>query len=175
MPNPTKVKIVEETKEKFENAQSVYFTDYKGLDVELMNKLRSEFFKNNVDYKVVKKTLTRIAGKDAGYENFDDLMDGQMAIAFAKEDPVIPARILKDFIKENKLETLKVTGCIFEGEHFGKDKVATIADLPTRDELIAKFARTLNAPMTNVVNVLQASMRNVLNVLNAIKDKKEEA
>lgn len=173
MPNPQNVKTVAETKEKFEKAQAIYFTDYKGLNVALMNKLRSEFFKNNVDYKIVKKTLTRIAGKEAGYENFDHLIDGQMAIAFANDDPVIPARILKKFIKDNKLETLAVTGCIFEGQQFDREKVALIADLPTRDDLIAKFARTLNAPMTNMVNVLQASMRNVLNVLKALEEKKE--
>lgn len=173
MPNQHNIKVVEETKQKFEKAQAVYFTDYKGLNVELMNELRGEFFKNNVDYKVVKKTLARIAGEQAGYENFDGLMDGQMAIAFASDDPVVPARILKKFIKEKKLESLKLTGCVFEGQQFDATKVASIAELPTRDELIAKFARTLNAPMTNVVNVLQASMRKVLNVLNAVKDNKE--
>jgi len=96
-----------------------------------------------------------------------------MAIAFASDDPVVPAKILKDFIRDNKLDVLKLTGCIFEGQMFDREKVASIADLPTRDELIAKFARTLNAPMTNMANVLQASMRNVLNILKALEDKKE--
>ncbi len=173
MPNPQNIQVVAETKEKFEKAEAIYFTDYKGLDVELMNRLRGEFFKNNVEYKVVKKTLTKIAGEEAGFENFENLMDGQMAIAFASDDPVVPAKILKDFIRDNKLDVLKLTGCIFEGQMFDREKVASIADLPTRDELIAKFARTLNAPMTNMANVLQASMRNVLNILKALEDKKE--
>lgn len=173
MPNPQNIKIVEETSVKFKEAQAIYFTDYKGLDVETMNELRSEFFKSNIEYKVVKKTLTKIAGEQAGYEDIDGLMDGQMAVAFANEDPVVPARILKKFIKDNKLQNLRLTGCLFEGVPFDASKVDSIAELPTRDELIAKFARTLNAPMTNVVNVMQASMRKVLNVLNALKDKKE--
>ncbi len=173
MPNPQKIKIVAETKEKFQQADAIYFTNYKGLNVKLMNELRSEFYKGNVEYKIIKKTLTKIAGKEAGFDNFDHLIDGQMAVAFAKEDPVLPARILKKFIKENKLKNLELTGCIFEGVLFDKEKAASIADLPTRDELLAKFARTLSAPMTNMVNVLQASMRNVVNVMNAVKDKKE--
>eukprot|EP01156_Anaeramoeba_ignava_P002363 Anaeramoba_ignava/a218200_74.p5 GENE.a218200_74~~a218200_74.p5 ORF type:complete len:174 (-),score=24.98 a218200_74:2922-3443(-) len=173
MPNPQNIKIVEETTAMFKEAQAIYFTDYKGLSVKVMNDLRGEFFKNNVEYKVIKKTLTKISGENAGYENFDNLMDGQMAVAFANDDPVMPARILKKFIKDNKLTNLKLTGCLFEGVPFDATKVDSIAELPTRDELIAKLARTLNAPMTNVVNVMQASMRKVVNVLNALKDKKE--
>ena len=173
MPNSQKIQKVAETKVLFEKAQAIYFTDYKGLNVKLMNELRSEFFKNDVEYKVVKKSLTKIAGQEAGFEDFDNLMDGQMAIAFANEDPVVPARILNKFIKDNKLKSLKITGCIFEGVKFDKDKVVTIATLPTRDELLAKFARTLNAPMTNMVNVLSASMRNVLYALKAVNEKKE--
>lgn len=173
MPNPQNVKIVEETTALFKEAQAIYFTDYKGLNVKMMNQLRSEFFKNNVEYKVLKKTLTKISGEQAGYENFDGLIDGQMAVAFANDDPVMPARILKQFLKDNKTASIKLTGCLFEGVAFDASKVDSIADLPTRDELIAKFARTLNAPMTNMVNVLQASMRKVVNVMNALKDTKE--
>lgn len=173
MPNPHNIKVVEETTEKFKQAQAIYFTDYKGLSVAMMNELRGEFFKNDVEFKVVKKTLAKIAGANAGYEKFDDLMDGQMAVAFANDNPVMPARILKQFLKDNKNVKISLTGCIFEGVQFDSSKVSSIAELPTRDELIAKFARTLNAPMTNMANVLQASMRKMLNVLNALKDTKE--
>lgn len=173
MSNLHNTKIVEKTTQKFKEADAIYFTDYKGLNVQLMNELRSEFFKNNIEYKVIKKTLTKIAGEEAGYKGFEHLMDGQMAVAFVKEYPVKPAKILRQFIKDNKLESLKMTGCIFEGSFFDATKVNSIADLPSRDELIAKFARTLNAPMTNVLNVLKTSMGNVLGVLNALKDKKE--
>jgi len=173
MPNPHNIKVVEETREMFKQAEAIYFADYKGLNVKLMNELRGEFFKNNVEFKVVKKTLAKIAGQEAGYENFENLMDGQIAVVFANDNPVMPARILKQFLKDNKTASVKLTGCIFEGVAFDSSKVGSIADLPTRDELIAKFARTLNAPMTNMVNVLQASMRKMLNVLNALKDTKE--
>lgn len=173
MPNSQNIKLLAETVERFEKAQAIYFTDYKGLNVKLMNQLRSEFFKNNVDFKVVKKTLTIIAGKEAGYGDFDNLINGQMAVAFANDDPVMPARIMEKFIKDNKLTNLKITGCIFEGVKFDQTKVAMIASLPTRQELIAKLARTLNAPMTNMVNVLSASMRKVLYALTALKEKKE--
>jgi large subunit ribosomal protein L10 len=75
MPNPQNIKKVAEAKEKFSQAEAIYFTDYKGLNVKLMNELRSEFFKSNVDFKIFKKTLTKIAGEEAGYANFEHLMD----------------------------------------------------------------------------------------------------
>ena len=174
MPNPKKVKFVEELNEKFEKAKAIYFTDYKGMDVETTNNLRSEFFQNEIDYKVAKKTLTRRAAKQAGYEDIDELIDGQMAIAFTYDDPVVPAKLITKFVEDNELETLKITGCIFEDEYFGPDKVDQIKDLPTRDQLISKFVATLNAPMAKLVQTLNASMSNMVNVLKALKDKKEE-
>ncbi len=174
MPNPQKEQVIQEISSKFASSDAVYFTDYKGLNVELMNDLRSEFFKAGIEFKVYKKTLTKIAAKNAGYDKIDDLIDGQMAIAFAGEDAVYPAKLMRDFIKEKKIDTLTVTGCILEGQYFGADRVSSIANLPTRDELLAKLARTLSTPMVNVVNVLQASMRNMVGVLSALKDKKEQ-
>jgi large subunit ribosomal protein L10 len=174
MPNPKKVKFVEELNDKFSRAKAIYFTDYKGMDVETVNNLRSEFFKNEIDYKVAKKTLTRRAAKQAGYDNIDELIDGQMAIAFTYDDPVIPAKLITKFIEDNEMESLKITGCIFEEEYFGKDKVDQIKDLPTREELLSKFVATLNAPMAKLVRTLNASMVNFVNILKSLKDKKEE-
>lgn len=174
MPNPKKIEFVKELNKKFEKAKAIYFTDYKGMDVETNNNLRSEFFKNEIEYKVAKKTLTKLAAKQAGYEDIDELIDGQMGIAFTYEDPVIPAKLITDFVEDNDLECLRITGCIFEDEYFGQDRVDEIKDLPTKDELITKFAATLNAPMTKLVQTLNASMSNVVNVLKALKDQKEE-
>ena len=174
MPNPKKVKLVKDLNEKFEKAKAIYFTDYKGMDVETNNNLRSEFFKNEIEFKVAKVTLTKMAAKDAGYENIEELVDGQMGIAFTYDDPVIPAKLITDFIDDNDLECLRITGCIFEDEYFGRDKVDEIKDLPTKDELMAKLASTLNAPMTNFVRTLNATMSNFVNVLTALKDQKEE-
>jgi len=172
MPNSQKVEIVKEISEKLAKAKGAYFTDYKGLSVEHANALRSEFFKANIEYKVVKKTLTKIAAKEAGFDGVDELVDGQMGIAFSYEDPVTPAKIITNFVKDNKLETIRITGCIFEKELFNKDKVDYIVKLPSRDELFGKLLGTLNAPMSNLVNVLGASMSNLVGVLESLKEEK---
>ncbi|MCF7885919.1 MAG: 50S ribosomal protein L10 [Candidatus Marinimicrobia bacterium] len=174
MPNPKKIKLVEALNEKFAKAKAIYFTDYKGMDVETTNNLRSEFFKNDIDYKVAKVTLTKRAAEQAGYKDVDQLIDGQMAIAFTYDDPVIPAKLITQFAEDNELETFRITGCIFEDEYFGQDRVDQIKDLPTRDELMSKFVATLNAPMAKLVRTLNASMSNFVNVLKALKDSKEE-
>ena len=173
MANPQKVQVVQEVTEHFTNSSAAYFADYKGMNVDLMNQLRSEFYKADIEFKVYKKTLTKLAAKNAGFDNIDELIDGQMAVAFAKEDAVLPARLVRDFVKENKVKHFKLTGCILEGQYFGSDQVGSLADLPSRDELIAKLARTLSAPMSNMVGVLSASMRDVVGVLNSLKDKKD--
>ncbi len=173
MPKPKKTEIIKAVGDKFSKAKGAYFTDYKGMSVSQMNDLRGEFFEADIDYNIVKKTLTKRAAKKAGYDDIDALIDGQMGIAFSYDDPVVPAKVISSFLKKNKVESPRITGCIFEGQYFGADRVSEIKNLPSRDELIGKFMGTLNAPMGNLVNVLRSSLSNLVGALNALKDKKE--
>jgi len=172
MPNVKNLKAVEEVADKFNRAKAVYFTNYKGMSVEQINNLRGELVAAQVDYKVAKKTLSRIAAKQAGFESIDALIDGQMGIAFSYDDPIAPGKIITEFVKKNKLENLKITGCIFENELYGADRVGVIINLPSREVLLSRLLSTIAAPMSNLVGTLNATMSQMVGVLNSLSEKK---
>ena len=98
---------------------------------------------------------------------FDDLLNGQVAIAFS-EDPVAPARVIKDFLKENK-DSLEVIGVFFEGELYDADKYKQLASLPSKEVLLGQFVSCLNSPMFKLVSTLNSSMSKVVFALKAIQ------
>jgi large subunit ribosomal protein L10 len=174
MPNQKNISIVEQVTDKFRKANGVYFTNYKGLNVELMNDLRRELFNAQIEYQVVKKTLAKIAASDAGVKKpIDTLINGQLAVAFTYDDPTLPARVLADFIKKNKLDTLQITGCIFENQLYSADQVSTIADLPSREVLLAQVLGALNYPMGNLLAVLNGALAELSGVLKSLSEKKK--
>jgi large subunit ribosomal protein L10 len=142
------------------------------MNVEQSNVLRQNFTDNSIDYLVSKNTLIKIAINNAGYDNkiFDEFLNVQVAVAYAKEDPIAPARVIKEFCKEN--ECLEVVGLYFEGEVYNPEKYKELADLPSKEELITKFVVGLNYPMTSLAISLKCTMIKFVNVLNDLKDKK---
>ncbi len=174
MPNQKKIDLVSEITDKFARAKSIYFTDYRGMNVKQMNDLRKEFHFANIEYRVAKKTLTRIAAKNAGYDSISNLINGQMGIAFSYDNPTVPARVITSFVKKNKLEILDITGCIFENEIFTADRIEVIINLSSKEELLFRFVGTLVAPMSNLVGVLNASMSQLVDLLKSINENKKE-
>jgi large subunit ribosomal protein L10 len=172
MPSKKNLKIVEEVTNKFAKARGIYFTNYKGMSVEQFNDLRRELHSANIEYRVEKKTLSRIAARQAGFESIDTLMDGQMGIALSYEDPVSPGKIISRFIKKNKLKNLSITGCIFEKELYGTDRISTIINLPIREVLLSQLVGTFAAPMSKFVGTLKAQMSQMVGVLKSLRDKK---
>ena len=172
MPNADKIKKVESLAEKFKSSSALYFTKYTGMNVEQASMLRQSFTDNSVDFSVSKNTLTKIACEKAGLdkEKFEDFLSGQIAIAYADGDPTAPARVIKNFTKDN--DCLEVVGLYFDGEVYSPDKYKEIASLPSKEELITKFVVALNYPMTSVAYCLKSSMTSFVNVLNNIKDQK---
>ena len=168
MANENKIKVVQNTENRFKESSGIYFTNYSGLNVKQATDLRKKFKENSVDFIVTKNTLTKIAAKNAGFEGkFDDLLNGQVAIAFS-EDPVAPARVIKDFLKENK-DSLEVTGVFFEGELYDADKYKQLASLPSKEVLLSQFVSCLNSPMFKLVSTLNSSMSKVVFALKAIQ------
>ncbi|MBC8213282.1 MAG: 50S ribosomal protein L10 [Candidatus Marinimicrobia bacterium] len=173
MPTPQKITIVEETQKRFEESVGIYFTNYSGLNVVQATELRDMFREKDVEYLVTKNTLTNIAAKNAGYKGLDDVLQGQISIAYSKDDPSSPARVIKEFGKKYKDNNpIEVVGILFEGKQFEADKFKELADLPTRKELISQFVGCLNQPMTKLAATLNSVMTDFVGVLNSLKDKK---
>ena len=170
--------VVAQLKEQLESAKGVVLTSYKGLTVAQDTELRRELREAGVSYHVVKNTMLRIAAKEAGIEGIEEHLEGTTAFAFSTEDAVAPAKVICGFIKKNKLEdaeVLTVKVGMVEGKVIGVDEVKALAALPSREELIAKLLGSMNAPISNTVNVLQGVSRNAVYVLDAIRSQKESA
>ena len=170
--------VVAQLKEQLESAKGVVLTSYKGLTVAQDTELRRELREAGVSYHVVKNTMLRIAAKEAGIEGIEEHLEGTTAFAFSTEDAVTPAKVICGFIKKNKLEdaeVLTVKVGMVEGKVIGVDEVKALAALPSREELIAKLLGSMNAPISNTVNVLQGVIRNAVYVLDAIRSQKESA
>ncbi len=170
--------VVAQLKEQLESAKGVVLTSYKGLTVAQDTELRRELREAGVSYHVGKNTMLRIAAKEAGIEGIEEHLEGTTAFAFSTEDAVAPAKVICGFIKKNKLEdaeVLTVKVGMVEGKVIGVDEVKALATLPSREELIAKLLGSMNAPISNTVNVLQGVIRNAVYVLDAIRSQKESA
>jgi len=170
MATQEKVDIVEEYTEKFKKAKSVYLTDYSGIDVITVTELRKKFRDQNVDYKVLKNRLAKRSLNAAEITELDSYLNGVTSYVISYDDPVAPARVIKEFNK--KKEILKLKAVYLEGQVFEADKAAALADLPTREELLAKFVGLLQAPMSKLVGTLSGSMQKLASTLDALKDSK---
>ena len=172
MPSQKNIKAVEKLTDKFKNSSAMYFTKYTGVNVEQASKLRMEFIDNDVDFLVSKNTLSKIAAKNAGYEDlFDNILSGQIGIAYANSDPTSPARVIKHFTKDN--ESFEVVGLYFEGNLYDPSKYKELANLPTKDVLLTKFVSCLNSPMSNMALLLNASMSKLAGTLKSLESQKK--
>lgn len=167
-----KQQIVAEFKDKLSKAQTVIFTSFSGLTVEDETVLRRKFKEANSEYKVYKNTLMTIAARELGYG--DDLIkyfEGPTSVTFGYQDPVAPAKILTEFMKDHKGLELKVG--IVNGKIVSPQEIEALAKLPSREELLAKALGSMKAPITNLVFVLSGTLRSLVYALNAIKEKKQ--
>lgn len=150
----TKAQHVLEVKEKIEKAKSVIVFDYRGLTVAEVTALRSEMRKANVEYVVLKNNLVHRAAEAAGVGNdtLEGMLKGPSAFAFAYEDAVAPAKILKDTVK--KLRKCEIKGGIVEGKVEDAAAINAIADLPPREVLIARLLGSMMSPISGLAIVL---------------------
>ena len=169
--------IVADLKEQLTSAKGAVLTSYKGLTVAMDTELRRELRAAGVTYHVVKNTMTKLAAKDAGLDELAEHLEGTTALAFSKEDAVAPAKVICDFMKKNKLEDagiLVIKAGLVEGKVISDKEVKALANLPSREELIAKLLGSMNAPIANTVGVLSAIIRNFVYVVDAVREKKEK-
>ena len=166
---------VAELKEKLTGAKGAVLVNYRGLTVAQDTKLRRQLREAGVEYRVVKNTMTRIAAQEAGLEGLDVYLEGPTAMAISTTDPVAPAKIITDFVKEHKLQVLEVKAGLVEGNVIDEKGVKALASLPSREVLIAKMLGSMQSPITGLVNVLQGSIRNLVYALDAVRQQKESA
>lgn len=170
---PEKAAKVAEIKDLLTNSKNVVLVDYCGLTVAEDTKLRRSMREAGVKYTVVKNTLLRIAAKDAGIEGMDVYLEKNTAIAAAPEDPVAVAKILADFAKEHK--ALEIKAGVLDGKMITCDEIKALAELPSREVLLAKMLGSMQAPISGLANVLQGTIRNFVYVLEAVRKEKESA
>ena len=166
-----KEEIVKTLAERMAEMKSAVFINYSGLDVKSFETLRKDLRAEEVECNVAKKTLMKLALDEAKLKDVDvKSLEGQVAVAMGFKDEVAPARILKTFQKDN--EALEMLGGILEGEYIDQAKVLELANLPSREQLLASVVGSLRAPLSGLVNVLQGNMRGFINSLNAIQEQK---
>lgn len=158
MPRPEKVAVVEEIKARFENSGGVILTEYRGLRVGEMQKLRRELRDNGTELKIVKNTLARLAVEGSDYAGIVEFFEGPVAIAFYEDDPVPTAKLLRGFASENP--ALVIKGGLLSGEVINAESARKLADLESRDVLLAKIAGAMQAPMTKLAGATSALIRN---------------
>jgi len=171
MPNKDNINQVADLKDVFSRAKAVYFTDYHGLDVEKITELRREFFNEDIEYRVAKNTLLKIAIDENSIDCIDGVFSGSTAIAVSYDEPSSPAKIIKNFNK--KYELPKVKGVFFDGEFFPSSDFERIANLPSKNELLAELVSMLNSPIQKFVSTISSPLGNLVSVLESVKQKKE--
>jgi len=171
MARPDKAAAVAELTEKFRSSGAAVLTEYRGLTVAQLKALRTAL-RGNADYAVVKNTLTAIAAKDAGLEVLADALKGPSAIAFVTGDPVATGKSLSDFAKANP--ALVVKGGVLDGRPLTAADVTKLADLESREVLLAKAAGAMKAKLYQAAYLFTAPASKAVRTVEALRVKQEE-
>ncbi len=160
--------------EKLKTAKVALLTDYRGLTVTQLQDLRGKLRTGDVEFRVVKNTLARRAADAAGVKELEAQLEGPVAIAFGYEDLSLPSKLINDWVRATRLK-LDVKGGLVEGRVFTPDQVKQLADLPSRETLIAQLMGTMQSPVGQLVGIMQTPLQQLRGVLEAYKTKLEAA
>jgi large subunit ribosomal protein L10 len=172
MPTARKESAVQELRERLSGAPNLFLTDYQGLTVEDITRLRGELRKDGNSYAVVKNTLFRIAGGDVAKE-LDAYLAGPTGIVFAGSDPVAPAKALRTFSEATK--KLSVKAAWIDGRIASAAEVDILSKLPPRVELLARLVGSIASPIRGLLTVLSGNQSGLVRALNAIREQKAAA
>ena len=145
--------IVAALTERIRNASSGVFVDYKGINVAQDTELRTELRKNDVEYSVIKNTLTRFALDDCGLKEIDPILNGTTSLATSTGDPIAPFRIISDYSKKLN-DVFNIKAAFMDGKVLNETEIAEISALPSKDALYSQVFGTLLAPITSLAVVL---------------------
>lgn len=172
MPRPEKVQLVAELTDRFASSTAAVLTEYRGLSVAQLNELRRAL-DGDAEYTVVKNTLSKLAVRNAGLTELEPLLQGPSAVAFVRGDPVKAAKSLRDFARANN--ALVIKGGILEGKLLSAAEVAALADLESREVLLAKVAGAANAVLARAAGLFQAPLAQVARLAEALRAKQAES
>lgn len=171
MDRRTKEKVIAELHDRLGNVKLAVLANYSGLNVEKITALRNALRKSDTELRVVKNTLLEIASRNTEVAVLEDYLKGPLAIALNSGDVVEPAKILVDFAKKNA--QLEIVAGVLEGKILSIEQINALAELPSRDVLLAKLLSVMVGVQTSLVNVLSAVPRGLVQVLEAYREKKE--
>lgn len=161
--------LVKDLSEKIKNSKSVVFVDFTGLASDAMSSLRRKMRRENIFFKVIKKTLFKKALRVAGLKDAaDNKIPGQLSVAMSS-DEIAAAKTVDSFIKDTKTDYLSILGGVLEQKFLTKAEVVSLAKMPGKEELLGRLAGTVQAPVSGFVRVLQGNIRSLVFVLTQIK------
>ncbi len=162
-----KAEIVEKVKELIENSSAVYLTDFSGITVSDITSIRNDFRKEGVRYKVIKNTLFSRAVSETGkYSKLGSDLVGMTGYAFAGDNPIAPAKIIKKYFDETQKLALKA--CYIEDQFYDGTKLSELAMLPSKQDIIAGILTSINSPASGIVGVINAVIRDLVNVIDQV-------
>jgi large subunit ribosomal protein L10 len=173
MVKPEKVEEVASLKKSFEKSSLAVCVDFRGVKVDQISRLRKQLRTFPVEYKVVKNTLTRLAVQNTPFQPLEQFLSGPTGVAFFQGDPVTPIKVLTKFAKD--VPNFQIKGGVIDGVPIGPQEIEKLAELPSREVLLAQLLAVMKSPITNLVWTLQGILRQLIYTLQAIADKKANA
>jgi len=170
-----KVELVNELSQRLQNTPLVVLTDYRGVDVADINQFRRALEAQGIEYRVIKNTLGRLAVEGTELKDLAEHMTGMTGWVLSGEDPIATAKVLRDVTKDlNKKEKLLLKAGFFDGQTLDGAEVKKVADLPSREELLALLLRTLQEGPRQILGVIRGPARDLLYLLKNYETKLEE-
>ncbi|MFA3782822.1 50S ribosomal protein L10 [Melioribacteraceae bacterium 4301-Me] len=170
MKKTEKAEVISQIKELINNSTGVFLVDYSGINVADINSLRRSFKQEGVTYKVLKNTLFRKALEETGgYDKLLENLVGMTGVAFAGENFVAPAKIIKKYYDENKKFSFK--GCYIESTYYDANQLDTLASMPTKDEIMASIIGSVGSPASGIVGAINSVIRDLVSVVDQISKK----
>ena len=169
MPSKKNIAQLSDLKNIFSKATAIYFTGYQGLNVASITNLRSSFFKSNIEYKVAKNSLLKIVVDENNLTGLENVLKGDTAIAISYDEPVSPAKILKEFHKDNDLPMIK--GIIIDGKVVKSEMFDKLSKMDSKEAMLGQLVSMLNNPLQKLVSTLNSPVQNMLGVLVNLKNK----
>ncbi len=171
-PAAKKIETTDNLDQMLKDSSSVLLADFTGMSVAQFDSLRLECFKNEIRFFVTKNTLAKLVFEKQGHSGLEDILTGPTGFCFGFDDPIVPIRIIYDFIKEHKLPEIKA--CLLEGKLISPDEVKELKDIPPREILLGMVVGAIAAPLGGFVSTLNEIVRSFVSVIDAVREKAEE-